>query len=200
MKDSHTILVPYQPSWSDKFEVEKDKLQKLVNLNRIKAEGGKFEGSEDERVSYLQEAVELGAEYIDIEKDYVYNLGMDRDKTKLIVSSHNFEKTPNNLHLNLLYDEIVKKGADIVKIATKANNYEDSLRMLSFLLESSKNQKQEMIGICMGKEGIMTRVYGPMFGSYLTFACLSEEQASAPGQISITELKNIWNSLGIRIN
>ena len=160
-----------------------------IVTNRVKDEGGRFQGCEEDRVAYLQQAIDLGAEYVDIELDHFHPL--DRKETKLIVSYHNFEKTPKNLRN--IYDRIVEKDADIVKIATKAHSYADSIRMLK-LIESSE---KDTIGICMGPKGVMTRVLGPIYGSYLTFASLGKGKSSAPGQLSIDDLRSMYKTMQV---
>jgi 3-dehydroquinate dehydratase/shikimate dehydrogenase len=155
--------------------------------NRTKQEGGRFEGSEERRIAYLQEAISLGAEYIDIESDYFHPF--ERSSTKLIVSHHNFERTPENLEE--IYGRISEQNPDIVKIATKAQNYGDSLRMLNLIAGADK----DIIGICMGQHGIITRVLGSVYGGYLTFASLGEGKSSAPGQLSVAELRSAWQLL-----
>lgn len=161
-------------------------LPKIVT-NRTQYEGGKFQGSEEKRIAYLQEAISLGVEYVDIELNHFRPL--DKKSTRLIVSYHNFEQTPEDL--DEIYKRIVNKGADIVKIATKAQNYEDNLRMLNLIANSDR----DTIGICMGKEGIITRVLGPVYGGYLTFASLGEGKSSAPGQLTADELREAWRFL-----
>ncbi len=167
-------------------------IPKIVT-NRIKYEGGRFEGSEDQRYACLQEAVELGAEYVDIELNYFRQ--MPRKTTKLIVSYHNFDNTPENL--GEIHRKLVGSGADIAKIATKANNYQDSLRMLN-LISQVRAEGRDIIGLCMGKEGIVTRVLGPVYGGYLTFASLAEGKESAQGQITVDELRKTWGLLKFR--
>jgi 3-dehydroquinate dehydratase type I len=80
---------------------------------------------------------------------------------------------------------------DIIKIVTRSNKSRDNLVMLSLIHTCAD---YEMIGICMGKEGVETRITGPNYGSYLTFACL-DGRPSAPGQISIGKLKKIWKDV-----
>ena len=164
-------------------------IPKIVT-NRTKLEGGRFEGSEEDRIAYLQEAINLGAEYIDIESDYFH--AFERGSTKLIVSHHNFGRTPENLQET--YKKIATQNPDIIKIATKAENYGDSLRMLNLIADADK----DIIGICMGQYGIITRVLGPVYGGYLTFASLEERKSSAPGQLSVAELKNAWQLLQLQ--
>ena len=68
-------------------------LPKIVT-NRVAGEGGEFQGSEDERFAYLEEAADLGAEYVDVELNYLRRI--PRKSTKLIVS-HHLGEMPDNL-------------------------------------------------------------------------------------------------------
>lgn len=162
-----------------------------IATNRVKSEGGYFEGTEDERFGYLQEAAVLGAKYVDVELDYYREISRGPD-TMLIVSHHNPSYTPENLQE--IYRNIVEKGADIVKIATKANSAEDSSRMLD-LISRAKSEGVQLIGLCMGELGLDTRVHGPLLGAYLTFAPLDKGKESAKGQPTVNELKEMWRKL-----
>jgi 3-dehydroquinate dehydratase/shikimate dehydrogenase len=161
----------------------------VIVTNRPACEGGKFNGTEKERITYLQRACHLGVKYVDMELDHFHDLDR-KATTRLIVSYHNFNETPQNL--DEIYSKIVDKGADIVKIATKANSYDDSRRMLNLI--AAKHNEMDIIGICMGEKGVATRVLGPVYGGYLTFASL-EGKASAPGQLDVHDLKTAWNVL-----
>jgi 3-dehydroquinate dehydratase type I len=163
---------------------------KKIATNRIVYEGGRFEGPEYKMVALLQEAVNLGVEYVDMELNYFNQLAIPRNTTQLIVSYHHFKKTPE--HLEKIYEMIVKKSPDVVKIATMAQTPHDSLRMLNLVA----NAEWEIIGLCMGQDGIVTRVYGPVLGAYLTFASLPGKQ-SAPGQLTVEELRECWKRLKI---
>ncbi len=104
------------------------------------------------------------------------------------MSHHNFEETPDNLED--IYKRIEDKNPDIIKIATKANSPADSLKMLELV----QNSKKDIIGICMGEYGLVTRVYGPDLGSYLTFASMPGK-ASAPGQLSVNQVRAAWKKI-----
>ena len=183
------LRIDYMSAPNLKRLLQHSQTPKIVT-NRNQYEGGHFQGSEQERIAYLQEAISLGVEYVDIELDYFHPL--ERARTKLIVSHHNFDKTPENLET--IYKRIVDKDADIVKIATKAQNYQDSLRMLDLI----SNSERGIIGVCMGREGAMTRIFGPVCGGYLTFASLGEGKSSAPGQLTVYELKQVWQLLQLK--
>lgn len=169
-------------------------LKKLINASKIpkivtnmpESEGGKFTGTEKERIGYLQQAIDMGVEYVSNELASYHEF--DRSKVTTILSHHNFKETPDNL--KEIYNEIAEKNPDIIKIATKANSYGDCLRMLNLVAESDRL----MIGLGMGKEGLPTRVIGT---GYLTFAALNKEKVSGPGQPTVKELREAWRILQV---
>ena len=172
--------------------LERSALPKIATC-RAKYDKGLFEGTEEERLGVLREAIDLGVEYVDLELKSLRPASTR--KSKLILSYHNFDETPGNIRS--IYRNLVAMGADIPKIATVANSPSDSLRMLELISEARANGR-DMIGICMGQEGMVTRVYGPMFGGYLTFARLGEGKESAPGQITAAHLREAWKLLGYK--
>nr|CAB3462239.1 unnamed protein product [Digitaria exilis] len=103
-------------------------------------EGGEYEGDDEPRFEALMLAMELGAEYVDIElkvADKFIGLlsGKKPDNCKLIVSSHNFENTPSTEELANLVAQIQATGADIVKIVTTATEIVDVARMFQILVQ-----------------------------------------------------------------
>ncbi len=165
-----------------------------IVTNRTHYEGGKFIGEEEARIALLQKAADLGAEYVDIEYNWFSKLRLG--PTKLIVSYHDFNITPNDSSLQQICHKIDEKSPYIIKIATKANSHNDGRRMLN-LISHAREANKNIIGICMGEYGVITRVYGPALGSYLTFAALDRESASAPGQLTVEELRQIWRIMGL---
>ncbi|XP_020589422.1 bifunctional 3-dehydroquinate dehydratase/shikimate dehydrogenase, chloroplastic isoform X5 [Phalaenopsis equestris] len=166
------VLVTYRPNW----------------------EGGEYEGDDGWRFEALLLAMELGAEYVDIElkvaQEFVDFLSGKRpDGTKLIVSSHNYQSTPSIEDLSILVARIQAVGADIVKIATTAVDITDVARMFKVMVHC----QVPMIGLVMGDRGLMSRILCPKFGGYLTFAALSTGKESAPGQPSLSDLLDIYN-------
>ncbi|HHT9146885.1 MAG TPA: shikimate dehydrogenase [Candidatus Wunengus sp. YC61] len=164
----------------------------VIITNRPVREGGKFDGSEEERIALLKHAIRLQADYVDIEHDSIQHISTDTalhapsNKTKLIVSYHNFRETPDDL--TDIYKRLSQSGADIVKIVTHANSITDNVRMYRLLQQS----RMPVISFCMGELGIISRILYKRFGSYLTFASLRTGKESAPGQISIHELLNTY--------
>jgi 3-dehydroquinate dehydratase/shikimate dehydrogenase len=164
----------------------KTKTKPIIVTNRPKREGGNFEGSEKDRLSLLQKAIELGADYVDVELDSVSHITR-RDSSKLIISYHNFKETPNNI--NKIYEDISQCKPDIAKVVTYANDITDNVRIFELL----KIANVPTISFCMGEFGHISRILTRKFGGLLTFASLRKGKESAPGQLTVDELSSIYH-------
>ncbi len=103
----------------------------------------------------------------------------------VIISEHDFEKTPPADELEAIFSKSIEKGADIVKIAVMPRAPEDAASLMSFCLKNSR--KHPLVCISMGEIGRFTRFYAPFFGSKITYGSISKP--AAPGQIDVRELK-----------
>ena len=163
----------------------KDRPCTTVITVRREQDGGKYTGSEDARLIMLREAIANGVEYIDLEDDIAGKIPRF-GKTKRIISYHSFRNTPDNLRE--LHARLKSLDADIVKIATMANQPHDNLRMLEMMQESDS----PTIGMCMGDIGTPSRILGPKFGAPFTYATFHHERALAPGQLSYDQMVNVY--------
>ncbi len=119
---------------------------------------------------------------IEIDADIVREvITIFKGKT-IIVSEHDFNKTPGISKLSETADTANNLGADIIKIATTAHCREDVTRLLLFAKERNEN----LVVIAMGEIGKVTRVVAPFFGSLFTYAFLSK--CVAPGQFSLEQM------------
>jgi 3-dehydroquinate dehydratase / shikimate dehydrogenase len=164
----------------------KRKTKPVIITNRPEREGGKFNGSEQDRLYLLQKAIDLGADYVDVEYDSIKQITR-RNSSKIIISNHNFKETPHNL--SKIYDDICQQKPDIVKIVTYANDIIDNIRMFELL----KSAKVPTISFCMGELGYISRILTGKFGGFLTFASLEKGKESAPGQLTADELSKIYH-------
>jgi len=153
----------------------------LIFTLRRKDQGGAFSGSESEREEKLLELLTLKPDYVDLEYDCAFANKIDPD-ISIISSYHDFEKTPDNLEEILA--QMNRFPAAIKKIATMANSSIDALRMLNF------SKKHGIAGMCMGEEGRITRILGPVVDSPLVYASIGK--AVAPGQVSAAELCELY--------
>jgi len=181
-------------------ELRLDYIHQDVNIKRLLAErptpviitcrrardGGKYEGSEEERLLLLRTAVAEGVEYVDLEDDVAGSIPRF-GTTQRIVSLHDFRKTPD--HLPALYERLAALDADVVKIATMANRPHDNLRMLRLI----RDARVPTVGMCMGDMGTPTRILAGRFGAPFTYATFHHERALAPGQLSFKQMNEIYH-------
>ncbi|OMO55297.1 Dehydroquinase class I [Corchorus olitorius] len=157
------------------------------NLTRTRPiwEGGHYEGDETKRLDALRLAMDLGANYVDIElevaNDFINSITEKKpDNFEVIVSSHNFQNTPSTQALCNVAARIQATGADIVKIATTALDISDCMCIFEVTLYS----KVSTIGVAMGERGLISSLLSPKFGGYLTYGALEGGEALVPGQLT----------------
>jgi len=185
------------------------KKAEAVQMSAADGSGNESEDQKNKKMAILKEAVDLGADFIDIElsegADAIEELKSYCEKgdgsvkgdgsTKLIISYHNFKRTPGLARLKELFHQCRKYEPGLVKIVTFAHKPEDNLRMMS-LIPYAQKHKQEIIALCMGEKGRISRVMAPYLGNYLTFAALGRDAQSAPGQLTAAEMRQINKLLG----
>lgn len=151
---------------------------------------------DSERKNLLKTAIECGAKFVDIEAeatdDYKNEISgfAQRKECKIIISYHNYEKTPVKAELDQIVQWCFDSGADIAKIACMINEPADNARLLGLL-----DSKRKLVIIGMGEKGRVTRIVAPLLGSVFTFASSRKGRETAPGQIEIEELENIFKVL-----
>ncbi|TRZ89425.1 MAG: type I 3-dehydroquinate dehydratase [Methanosarcinales archaeon] len=164
----------------------------VIITNRMKQEGGAWNGSEEERIrtliSLLTEADAVDIELCAKDRDAVVKKARDAGKTVLI-STHDFEKTPGNEVMKGIINDSFAAGADIAKLAVMPNSLSDVLRLLDVTFYA----KGAVCTIAMGEKGKHSRVVAPVYGSVMTYGYV--ETATAPGQLRVDELRQILKLL-----
>jgi len=149
-----------------------------------------------ERTVLLPAAIRSGATYMDIEyeaeTDYHHQLIelAKKLRCKVIVSYHNFEETPDVFILDQIIKQSIRDGADLVKIATMANSPADCAKIMSLYSNHSN-----LIAFAMGNAGKITRIAAPFLGAEFTFASADVEHLTAPGQLTATQMEDIFKIL-----
>jgi 3-dehydroquinate dehydratase type I len=205
------IAVKEVNRWADLIELRADYLKRVklalllenrrkpfIVTHRKKEEGGKYKGEERKRLTVLRDAIDLGADYIDVElttersslQDFIRN----KRGTQVILSFHDFRGTPSLAELQRRFDQMIRLGADVIKIVPFARFWEDNLTILS-LIPLAKARKQEIVAFCMGEKGKVSRLFSPFLGASWTYASLSGVKGSAPGQLTVREMKEVWGIL-----
>ena len=174
------------------LETIKKDLNKIVCTLRPKTEGGKFPGNEKERIAILKLIAEYNPFLLDVEFNTLKrNTSLVRylksTKTKLLVSWHDFKKTPSSAELKKKMNQMTKFSSN-VKIVSTAKSTDDSNRMLELY---SKKGRNNLISFAMGDLGRISRILCLYLGSPYTYVSLGK--AVAPGQFSVDEVKKITN-------
>ncbi len=163
---------------------------------RSKKEGGKGTADYSTRSRFLMNAVEAGADLVDIEYriplDFRHNLLRNRGSSKLVMSVHFLNGTPSREMLGEILRKMTATGADVIKIVTRAREWQDNLRVLELIL-TGRELGTQTIAFCMGPMGKISRIFSTLIGGYLTFASLEKGQESASGQIPAAEMKRIMD-------
>ncbi len=174
------------------LEIIKKDLNKIVCTLRPKTEGGKFPGNEKERIAILKLIAEYNPFLLDVEFNTLKrNTSLVRylksTKTKLLVSWHDFRKTPSSAELKKKINQMAKFSFN-VKIVSTAKSTDDSNRMLELY---SKKGRNNLISFAMGDLGRISRILCLYLGSPYTYVSLGKPVA--PGQFSVDEVKKITN-------
>ncbi|MFZ0034879.1 MAG: shikimate dehydrogenase [Sedimentisphaerales bacterium] len=164
-------------------------------------QGGAIDYPDRLRVDVLAAALKAGAEFIDFEcenflstenRGRIQRAMSQALKGRLILSAHNFEtKFPNIAQLHRRIQTL--HPAAIPKLVYTANHINDCFEAFDLLHRTSG----ERIIFCMGAAGLITRITAKKLNSFVTFASTDENNATAPGQITIEQLKTIyrWDSI-----
>lgn len=175
----------------------------IVNL-KDKKERGVFRGSAKQRTEILSKALQQISPnpslqkrevYVDLPLDFppelIRQFRKEHPQTKLILSWHDFAATPNLKKLRALVKKAQALRADVVKLVGTARSMQDVYAILTIATELQK-AKQAFLVMAMGELGAVARVLSPLLGGLGMFAAYDKKSASAPGQLTATELKQWW--------
>lgn len=180
--------------------------KKLIFTLRTVQEGGEENGSRFDYAVLLSDVAASGlADYVDVEirrdPDMVQTVirAAGQSGTRVIGSFHDFTRTPSEEEILHILEEAKECGADMGKVACMPSGdaekgREDAVRLLA-ATEHMKEKHPDfpLITMCMGEAGKMTRLYGGLYGSEVSFGCVG--RASAPGQIELSEMKDVFDKL-----
>ncbi|MGD6806732.1 MAG: type I 3-dehydroquinate dehydratase [Candidatus Bathyarchaeia archaeon] len=213
-KQALTLIGKAEKAGADFIEVRMDKMENSKNLkdlpkstkcpliatNKLAIEHGYFPGTENERLQTLLSAAKSGFQYVDVDilgpKSSETITKLKEANAKLVVSYHKFDGILNGSALECILNEEISSGADICKIVLTAKQIGDNLPILNFI--SVASAKAKLVCFCMGEAGKTSRLLSPIFGAFFTFASLGGGSETAPGQLSIAEMRSAYKLLGIK--
>lgn len=183
---------------NDALEAVLDHKEQAVFTCRATNEGGKYSGAETDRVTTLRRLAAFRPMLLDVE----YNTMKENEdlldqftalNCDTLVSWHNFEHTPSKGELVNMMNKM-KEYSNNIKIVCMAKSLNDSISVLK-LYEDAKASGINLIAFCMGEHGILSRVLCTYGGAKFTYASLTE--ALAPGQLTVKQMRSIYEKLGM---
>ncbi len=196
----------------------------MIVTVRPMQEGGHWDGSEADRIALIERLGLLLPGYVDVEwtawqrsANLRQKVGLvcrrideaatgeahpaPRPRNELVISHHDLHGTPADLAA--VFDVLAATPAGVIKAAFTARDASDGIRVLEELRRRAQQfaaagHGRGVIALAMGEAGVCTRVLARKFGAYLTFAGLRAGAESAPGQIPVHELREVyrWDEVG----
>lgn len=181
------------------LEVRLDFLAKAVDFKRLlphkqcpwvatlrrPQDGGRFPGTEEERLTVLRQAIVSGFEWVDLETDIADKVRRFA-AVKRIVSYHNLAETPADL--DEIYERMLKQDGDVYKLAVMANTPADVARVLKL----QRSAPKPTIAFCMGEVGLPSRFLAVKYGAPWIYAAFNKERGIAPGLPSVEDFKTTY--------
>jgi 3-dehydroquinate dehydratase/shikimate dehydrogenase len=184
----------------DLLEVRLDRFGKVPDLKELLAarrkplimtcrrvrDGGDWQGSEEERLALLRQAIVHKADYVEIELD-VADQVRPFPGAKRVISYTNLDETPDDI--NDLYGQARAKHPDVIKLTTPARTPEEAWPLLQILARSSV----PTVVVGLGKPGVMLTVLGKKIGAPWAYAALGRGLEAYPGQPTVEDLETIYH-------
>ena len=182
------------------IELRLDFLAKAVDFKRLApykqcpwvatlrrpADGGRFNGSEDERQIVIRQAIVSNVfEWVDLETDIAATIRRF-GSVKRIISYHNLTETPQDL--DEIYAKMLKQDGDVYKLAVLAHTPNDVVRVLRLQQSASK----PTVAFCMGDVGQPSRFLALKYGAPFIYAAFNKERGIAPGLPSMEDFKTTY--------
>ncbi len=180
--------------WAD---VARQLTKPWIACNRMVEESGKWDGNEARRIECLLQAVELGAQIVDIEynaKNVDNIIRLVKKRADCLLFFHDFQKTPSLEVLKQIVNKELKAGADICKVVTTAQIFEDNLAVMRLF---SEFPKVKMVAFTMGTQGFISRVMAPLIGAYFTYGAVQKGVESAPGQLPVSDMLAVYEMVNL---
>ncbi|MBW2053132.1 MAG: shikimate dehydrogenase [Deltaproteobacteria bacterium] len=194
--------------WADLLEIRLDYIEQpdlealLANpprpclvTNRLKPEGGLFEGSEDERLALLAQAMTYNPAMIDLElatgEEVLKAFARRKGETALVISHHDFNRTPDFSTLTEIIQRMKHHKADVGKVVTRVQTPEEMLRLKDLLIKA-REIGQPLAAFGLGPLSRLSRVLAPLWGSALSYCSIGQGKEAAPGQMTGPEMRRVF--------
>ena len=164
----------------------------IVIACRRPQDGGKFEGTDEERMLLLRQAIVAGPEYIELDLDVAAKVPRF-GKTKRLISVTSLGGPPNDLES--IFDEAAAVKADAIKFAWPTPTFEAAWPLIKLL---SQKKSLPVVGLGIGRASLALALIGRMLEAPWSYAALERGLESVPGQPTVGDLKEsyVWDEIG----
>jgi len=172
------------------LRLDRNKVCVIATLRR-RAAGGKYAGGRREQMALLRRAAEAGCAWCDVEVESAERLGAEalkelrRAGARVMISFHDFRATPRDM--SAVVRRLERCGGDAIKIAAQSLSLADSVKVLAVA-----RRRRDVIAVPMGEIGLPARVLALRAGSALAYA--AADQTTAPGQLSVGEMRGMYRA------
>jgi 3-dehydroquinate dehydratase / shikimate dehydrogenase len=154
--------------------------------------GGHFKGSVSSQIAVLTKAASLGFQFVDVEIESAETMKAAEykklhDGSGIVLSFHDYKSTRK---LDETFERMKKFEADYYKVVSTATRLYDNVVMMKFLQD--KSHSHSMVGMCMGEQGMISRVLGLRAGSCFSFAAATVGEETGPGQLAFRTLRDTF--------
>lgn len=162
----------------------------VIATCRRRQAGGFFGGSRQRQLAILAQAVRAGCSWCDVEIETAKHMAPDElhrtlRPARLLISYHNFRRTPSGLPR--IVRQLERAGGDAIKIAAQCNFIQDSVKIVGLA-----RGRRTRVAVPMGEMGLSARILAVREGSALAYAAV--EQPTAPGQPSLAAMKQLYRA------
>jgi 3-dehydroquinate dehydratase / shikimate dehydrogenase len=168
----------------------------IVTFRPAEQGSGSNAGLETRSAFWTEQGFGLASQLCDLEIELAEHLARTTraastqiDWNRVICSYHHFSGVPSDLKQT--YERLAATPARILKVAVAVRDVTDCVDLFQ-LLDRARAEGREMIAIGMGAAGLATRILGPSRGAFLTYAAPDEKSATAPGQVTVGDLKTLY--------
>ncbi|CAH1851393.1 type I 3-dehydroquinate dehydratase [Convivina intestini] len=170
----------------------------VILTYRTKSQGGQGEFNELEYVTFIMAALQTGFPFAAIDLEDTLESGLKEKiiqaakarEIPVLLSYHDWQTTPVNLEKVIQY--LADQPVQIVKLAVMPQVAADVDRLLNATAAMAPVISQPLVTMAMGPFGEKSRIEGYKYGSQMTFATLSSQYSSAPGQLTVAQLLQAW--------
>lgn len=188
-----------QQSMRETLKIVEAIKERAIFTLRSAQENGKFRGSNEDRISWLKEFSLHRPMLLDVELRTLLQNDQLADffsgnKTRILVSWHDFQKTPTN---KVLTDTVrqMKMYSTYLKVVTTTKYVQDCIRLLDLY---DVTTELNLIAFGMGELGVLSRILCTICGN-APFTYSSLEDPIAPGQLTLQQMRRLFDKVDFKL-